>query len=346
MACRSRTTVKTPAIARTGRKFSVLSATVCVLALILGVAPAAVAAPATETAIEREYQRLGGADGGLGKPTGPETCGLREDGCYRNYEHGGIVWSPATGAQPSWGAIRGAWAELSYENGPLGYPVAAPACTGGDCSQDFQRGSISWKPPAPASVTLDIDNPNSTAVVVNKQRPLVPVDYAPEDLSSVDGQLLRSETAEALRSMQQAAAADGVPLLAISGYRPYENQSDLFLGYTSQYGRDLADTISARPGYSEHQTGLAVDIAAPDGACSLQACFADTPAGAWAAENAHRFGFILRYPAESAAVTGYAYEPWHLRFVGTDLANAIHDSGISTLEEYLGLSAAPGYAPQ
>lgn len=346
MACRSRTTVKTPAIARTGRKFSVLSATVCVLALILGGAPAAVAAPATETAIEREYQRLGGADGGLGKPTGPETCGLREDGCYRNYEHGGIVWSPATGAQPSWGAIRGAWAELSYENGPLGYPVAAPACTGGDCSQDFQRGSISWKPPAPASVTLDIDNPNSTAVVVNKQRPLVPVDYAPEDLSSVDGQLLRSETAEALRSMQQAAAADGVPLLAISGYRPYENQSELYLGYTSQYGRDLADTISARPGYSEHQTGLAVDIAAPDGACSLQACFADTPAGAWAAENAHRFGFILRYPAESAAVTGYAYEPWHLRFVGTDLANAIHDSGISTLEEYLGLPAAPGYAPQ
>ncbi|WP_181034459.1 D-alanyl-D-alanine carboxypeptidase family protein [Arthrobacter sp. 08Y14] len=336
--------------ARTGPRFSVLSAAVCALALILGGAPAAVASPAAqtdaeraETAIDRAYQRLGGTDSGLGRATGAETCGLRDGGCYRNYEHGGIVWSPATGAQPSWGAIREAWATYSFENGPLGYPVAGPACSDGTCSQSFQRGTISWRPAEPATVDLDIDNPKNTAVVVNKERPLAPEDYAPEDLLSVDGQLLRAEPAEALMLLQQAAAADGVTVRAISGYRPFETQSALYSGYTSQYGQDQADAISARPGYSEHQTGLAVDIAAADGACSLQACFADTPAGAWAAENAHRFGFIVRYPAGASAVTGYAHEPWHLRFVGVDLAFAVHSSGVSTLEEYFHLPAAPGY---
>lgn len=351
--CRGRATVKTPAAARTGQRFPVLSAAACALTLIVGGATAAVASPAAltgveraETAIDREYERLGGTDSGLGRPAGAETCGLRDGGCYRSYEHGGIVWSPATGAQPSWGAIRDAWAAHSFENGPLGYPVAGPACSDGICSQNFQRGTISWRPAAPATADLDIDNPENTAVVVNKERPLNPEDYAPEDLLSVDGQLLRAETAEALKLLQEAAAADGVTVRAISGYRPFETQSALYSGYTSQYGQEQADAISARPGYSEHQTGLAVDIAAADGACSLQACFADTPAGVWAAENAHRFGFIVRYPAGSSAVTGYAYEPWHLRYVGVDLAQAVHASGIGTLEEYFRLPAAPGYPAQ
>lgn len=317
-----------------------------VVAASLSGAPASLAAMENGTAIDRAYDRLGGSDSGIGKPVGEERCGLRDGGCYRNYEYGGIVWSPATGAHPTWGAIRSAWADKTFEDGPLGYPVAGPACNGGTCSQQFQHGTISWRPGEAATVDLDIDHPDSTSVVVNKERPLVPADYAPEDLSSVDGQLLRTDAAEALKTMQQAAAADGVTVLAISGYRSYAAQSELYRGYTSQYGSDQADTISARPGHSEHQTGLAVDIAAPDGRCSLQACFEDTPAGAWAAENAHRFGFILRYPAGASAVTGYTYEPWHLRFVGADLARAVHGSGISTLEEYFQLPAAPDYPPQ
>ena len=319
----------------------------CLLALAVAGAPAAVAATGVKTAsgqvtaIDRAYTQLGGADSGIGKPVGAETCGLRDGGCYRNYEHGGIVWTPDTGAQPSWGAIREAWAASSYEKGPLGYPVAAPACDGGGCAQPFQWGTISWHPAEGATLSLDIDDPDS-AVVVNKTRPLVPAEYAPNDLSGVDGQLLRAEAAEALRGLQQAATAEGVAVLAISGYRPYSHQSELYSGYTSLYGPGLADTISARPGYSEHQTGLAVDIGAPDGRCALQACFEDTAAGAWAAENAHRFGFIIRYPAEASAVTGYAYEPWHLRFVGTQTAGGIHESG-ATLEEYFGLPSAPDY---
>ena len=274
---------------------------------------------------------------------GRENCGLRDYGCQRNYEHGSIVWSPATGAQPTWGAIRAAWEETSNENGALGYPVAAPACGGGGCSQLFQHGTISWRPAEGTTLSLDIDDPESAIVVVNKARPLVPADYVPGNLSSIDGQFLRADTAEALSSLQEAAAAEGVDVRAISGYRPYPDQAALYSGYTSLYGQGQADAISARPSYSEHQTGLAVDIGAPDGSCALQACFQDTAAGAWAAENAHRFGFIVRYPAEGPEVTGYAYEPWHLRFVGQGTARGMEESGIATLEEYLGLPPAPAY---
>lgn len=313
-------------------------------ALVLVLAGTA-ATPATAggTAIEQAYSKLGGTASGIGAPTGEETCGLRGGGCYRSYEHGAIVWTPETGAQPTWGTIREAWAGSSYENGALGYPVAAPACTGGTCAQQFERGSISWRAGKGATPKLDIDDAASTAVVVNKARPLVPAEYIPQDLTSVDGQLLRADAAEALQILRQAAAADGVGMTAVSGYRPFTEQAGLYSGYIAQYGQDQADGISARPGYSEHQTGLAVDMAAPDGQCTLQACFEDTAAGAWIAENAQRFGFIVRYPANAAAVTGYAYEPWHLRFVGADIAGGMHEAGSATLEEYLDLPAAPAY---
>ena len=320
-----------------------LSAVLGVLVLVLAGTTPATAAPADETAIERAYAQLGGAAGGLGPADGAETCGLRDGGCYQNYRHGGIIWSEATGAQPTWGAIRAAWAAASFENGALGYPTAAPSCAEGACSQPFQRGTISWRPDQGTTLGLDIDDPASTSVVVNKSRPLVPTDYVPVKLVSVDGQLLRQEAAAALRSLQEAAAADGVAVDAVSGYRSHASQAGLYSGYTARYGQDQADSISARPGHSEHQTGLAVDIAAPDGSCSLQACFADTAAGSWAAENAHRFGFIVRYPAGATPTTGFAFEPWHLRFVGADIAGGMREAGSATLEEYLRLPAAPAY---
>lgn len=321
----------------------VVSTAVCALALMAAGIPAAVSAPSEGSAIEQAHQKLGGASSGIGSATGPETCGLRGGGCYRHYEYGSIHWSPETGAQPTWGAIRTAWAGASSENGALGYPTAPPACTGSACSQPFQRGTISWRVGTGATLALDIDDPAGTAVVVNKGRPLAPADYVPQNLESVNGQLLRPEAAAALRSLQAAAAEDGVEVTAISGYRSFADQAGLYAGYTAGYGTEQADAISARPGHSEHQTGLAVDVAAPDGLCTLQACFEATAAGAWAADNAHRFGFIVRYPAGAADITGYAYEPWHLRFVGEDMAAGMHAEGISTLEEYLALPAAPRY---
>ena len=227
------------------------------------------------------------------------------------------------------------------------FPFACPAVAQGRketaCNEMLERNTATREGSTDTSVRLDIDDPASTAVVVNKQRPLAPVSYVPGDLVGVDGQLLREAAASSFALLKEAAASEGVELAAVSGYRSYESQAQLYAGYSARYGQAAADTISARPGHSEHQTGLAVDIAAPDGTCSLQACFEETAAGSWAAENAHRFGFIVRYPEDASSITGYAYEPWHLRFVGADLALSMHEHPSGTLEEHLGLPSAEHY---
>ena len=194
-----------------------------------------------------------------------------------------------------------------------------------------------------AAVTAgaDFDSPDSISVVINKDRPLA-AEYVPQDLMDAGGVLMRAEAGEAFLKMRADSAAAGVAISAVSGFRPASQQADLHSSYTDRYGDTAAEALSARPGYSEHQTGLAVDIANPDGACSLQACFEETPAGSWAAANAHLYGFVIRYPAGAEAITGYSYEPWHLRYVGVDSAHRIVDAGI-TLEEFADLPAAPGY---
>lgn len=194
--------------------------------------------------------------------------------------------------------------------------------------------------PAAAAV-LEFDSPDSTLAVVNKLRQLPP-DHFPQDLADAGGVPLRAEAAAAYQQMVAEAAAAGVPITAVSGFRTGAEQEQLYASYTENFGPEAADAISARPGYSEHQTGLAIDIANPDGTCALESCFAVTLAGSWAAANAHHYGFIIRYPAESEHITGYAHEPWHLRYVGTDHSRAMHDAG-ATLEEFLGLPAAPDY---
>lgn len=276
-------------------------------------------------------------------PSGEATCGLRDGGCARDHRYGATIWSSTTGTHPVRGAIRSAWAAEGAESGTLGYPVDDQTCSEGSCTQLFERGSITRLRSGDTTARRNIDDPADAAVVVNKQRPLNPADYVPANLVEVDGQRLRGDAAAALSGLRDAAAAEGVAVNVLSGYRSYETQAGLYRNYVAQFGQDAADTISARPGHSEHQTGLAVDIAAPDGACSLQACFEGTAAGAWAADNAHRFGFIIRYPDGAAATTGYSYEPWHLRFVGTGLAESMHGQQTATLEEYLGLPAAANY---
>ncbi|GAA1131203.1 hypothetical protein GCM10009670_25640 [Citricoccus alkalitolerans] len=195
---------------------------------------------------------------------------------------------------------------------------------------------------------MDHGSPDSLHVVVNKLNPLDPADYAPQDLRGPDvpaskaGMELRDEAAVAAEDLFAAAAADGVDLTLVSAYRSYGYQQGTYGGWVERYGQVEADRISARPGFSEHQTGLAMDVGSADGACTLEQCFGDTPEGAWVAEHAAEHGWVIRYPDGSEDVTGYSPEPWHLRYVGTESAAGVVQSG-GVLETAWGFAPAPYY---
>lgn len=199
-----------------------------------------------------------------------------------------------------------------------------------------------------------IDDPASIWVVVNKQRPLQPTSYAPDDLvvpsmqlrSNITNEerLVRAAVARALEAMATAASGEGHTLTLESGYRSYNFQKNLYNRYVRQQGQATADTQSARPGHSEHQTGLVADIGGTiRPSCNVEPCFADTPEGIWMAKNAHIYGFIVRYPKSKTGTTGYIYEPWHIRYVGKDLAAEMQKQGMPTMEEFFGLPPAPDY---
>ena len=210
-------------------------------------------------------------------------------------------------------------------------------------------------PPPTPTPTFDrearsIDDPNSLWVVANKLRPLQPQSYAPSDLVFVDipyvyEPYLREAAADAAVDMFAAAREEaGLELQSQSSYRSYDSQVRIYQGWVNSLGQSAADLTSARPGHSEHQTGLSIDISSVPSVCPLDQCFGDTPHGQWLAANAHRFGFHLRYPAGLTDITGYEYEPWHYRYVGVELATELHETGIRTLEEFFGLPPAPTYA--
>ena len=184
---------------------------------------------------------------------------------------------------------------------------------------------------------------DSLLVVANKKHRL-PVGYEPEDLRQPDVQMLnncylREDCAQALEEMFTGAWNDGIYLVLGSAYRAESLQEQLYNGYVEQYGQEEADTISSRPGYSDHQTGLAVDISDHDASTYLTEEFESTEEGMWLKEHAHEYGFIMRYPKGKADVTGYAYEPWHFRYVGTQTAAEIYEAGEwYTFEEYFGIS--------
>jgi len=197
------------------------------------------------------------------------------------------------------------------------------------------------------------DDPASIWVVVNKLRPLDPKNYVPSDLMfpSVplrvpgnESMQVRKLTADALQTMFAAAKSQGISLMLSSGYRSYTYQVNLYNGYVKDEGQATADSQSARPGYSEHQTGLAVDVESTSRNCEVEQCFANTAEGQWLAANAYRYGFIMRYPKDKVPVTGYEYEPWHFRYVGVSLATELHNQHVETLEEFFGLPAAPDYS--
>lgn len=148
------------------------------------------------------------------------------------------------------------------------------------------------------------------------------------------GEGLTEETTQALAAMQQAAEAEGLDIWVVSGFRSYETQRQLYNRYVARDGQEEADTFSARPGFSEHQTGLAVDLNLADTKFALE------PEGQWLAANAYKYGFVLRYPEGKSEITGYIFEPWHFRYVGETLAEKLYNGGDwISLEEYFGITS-------
>lgn len=200
---------------------------------------------------------------------------------------------------------------------------------------------------------LPIDDAASIWVVVNKTRRLNPPEYVSGDLVAPNIALrtaatspemkLRREAATALETMTAAAKLSGAQLMLASGYRSYNSQVLIYDREVRAYGQAIADTQSARPGFSEHQTGLAVDLEPVSRQCEIADCFADTAEGKWLALNAPKYGFLMRYTADKTTITGYRAESWHFRYVGTTLTNELQKQGVVTLEEFFGLPPAPNY---
>ncbi|NDL67196.1 M15 family metallopeptidase [Anaerotalea alkaliphila] len=243
-------------------------------------------------------------------------------------------------------------------------PVEPPAATEGPAVPDSGTETASGegtgtadqpgppqKPDAPGEREpalpegQEVPDPASLQALVNKTFAL-PSDYIPSDLVvpdipfSFDGvedkRHLRQEAATALEGLVGAAAEEGVPLAGVSGYRSFSRQKAIYEAKVAAVGQEAADKVSARPGHSEHQTGLAIDMSCASIGYSLSYSLGELPEGIWMAENAHRFGFIIRYPKDKTLITGYNYEPWHLRYVGIPLATELHSQGL-TMEEYFGI---------
>lgn len=207
------------------------------------------------------------------------------------------------------------------------------------------------KPSKPEDETPDVDKSADAKadlslgmlVVVNKKYSL-PIDYKPSDLVvpnvsfSYSGVLeqsyMRAPAAKQMEKMFAAAKKEGVTLNAVSGFRSGARQKVLYNNYVARDGKAAADQYSARPGHSEHQTGLTFDISSPSVGNGLTAALGDTKEGKWIANNAAKYGFIVRYDRGFQSRTGYTYEPWHIRYVGVDVATQIKNNG-QTLEEYM-----------
>lgn len=192
-------------------------------------------------------------------------------------------------------------------------------------------GAATPTPPTPA---VDLLYP------VDKQTS-IPASYVPPDLvalttirTTTANQKVRSIILRDLEKMVADAKTMGYELVVSSAYRSYNEQESVHAYWQRTLGKTEADRVSAQAGYSEHQLGTTVDLTSASVGFELEERFGSTPEGRWLKENAHRYGFVISYPAGKEAVTGYAYEPWHLRYVGLDHATAIYQRGMA-LAEYL-----------
>jgi D-alanyl-D-alanine carboxypeptidase len=226
-----------------------------------------------------------------------------------------------------------------YENSPENSENSNPGTEEGDI--DVTYPEVSQVITNHDNIILDTD-PNSMTVLVNKELSL-PTDYVPTDLVvpnvlfSFDyydeKKLMRKEAAKALEDLFAAASSDGLELSGVSAYRSYERQYEIFTNNVKVKGLDHTTKYSAIPGYSEHQTGLSIDVSTKDCNNRIDATFADTTESEWLIQNAHLYGYIIRYANDKTAITGYSYEPWHIRYVGKALATYLYENNLC-LEEY------------
>lgn len=194
--------------------------------------------------------------------------------------------------------------------------------------------STTSRRPAPFDRTLhSLTDPRSVWVIVNKRHPIAPSDFEPA-ITLVRGYQVATPAAAPLAHLMGAADRAGVPLKIASAFRSFAYQEGVHADLVATIGASAADAISARPGYSEHQTGLAVDLQPLVGTCALQPCFAHTAAARWLDAHAWRYGFIVRYTRANRGVTGYSPEPWHFRYVGRPLARELHRTDVSSLEQF------------
>ena len=201
-----------------------------------------------------------------------------------------------------------------------------------------------------AQACAAIGTADSIYVVVNKKRPLSPKSYVPKPLvtpavKNPGGQVMRKDAASAMAAMITAAAKEGAGTIGISSaYRSYSTQVAVFQNGVAKTSPTEALKWYAKPGHSEHQTGLTADlIPIGNSACARHQCIGEVSQGKWLAKNSWRFGFILRYEKGKTPITGYNYEPWHFRYIGKDLASLYHQRGFHTLEQFFGLPAAATY---
>jgi D-alanyl-D-alanine carboxypeptidase len=174
------------------------------------------------------------------------------------------------------------------------------------------------------------DEAYSETVLVNKQHQL-PKGFKPKKLNKVDSARMTSAAAKAVKAMKKAAAKDGVRIYArTSGYRSYATQKSLN-GNTGKTQRS-PDSSRARAGFSEHQTGLAVDMSKSNG--SYTGITYDCKEGKWLRKNSWKYGFIVRYTPQNKSITGYISEPWHIRYIGKSPAKEMHEAGYKSYEEY------------
>jgi D-alanyl-D-alanine carboxypeptidase len=252
-----------------------------------------------------------------------ETLPAKQAAGNGTVESGGEV-SGNAGAEPDGDAANG---DLDTNTSPTDKPSEDAGAGNGEQTEDGMAV---------------IAQPEEMAVLVNKQHKL-PEEYNPSDLvypdvrfifsEKVDKRKMRQEAAEALERMFGAAEDNNILLAGVSAYRSHNTQKTLFERYVERDGLEKARTYSAFPGTSEHETGLAIDVSGSDGKCAAADCFADTKEALWLEQHAHDYGFIIRYPEGKEEITGYQYEPWHIRYVGKDIAAEIAESE-ETLEEY------------
>lgn len=268
-----------------------------------------------------------------------KTGWLRDNGYWYYFDADGVMqrgWEMVGGVwyyfassgemQTGWREIGGKWYLFDssgamrtglVHDGQQWYYLDSSGAWTGDDPETHTAVSATGKTIALRDGVLYVDG----ILIANKSAPL-PAGYAPGQLTA--------ETMAAFTKLQQAMQAEGLSLWIASGYRSYSYQQGLYSRYVSRDGRAAADRYSARAGYSEHQTGLAFDVN------QVNDSFASTPQASWLAAHAHEYGFIIRYPQGKEDVTGYQYEPWHLRYLGVETATAVYESGLC-LEEYLGI---------